>query len=262
MEQCEYSPPSSKKRPFDTMDINVTIESNAMRQLGYSIIKDAKRGRRVSLVVHPDDNPELVSLARYVTDCRGEQDPEVIRNDVTPEWVHKASMTLPSQRGVVFFRGESIRDGVVCQGVRKFISGSLPRSPVVVAFSSRDAYVNAMEAWPRDLSCNFRQHAIEWPRLRNRRADLDGIIHQLCRQCISRDGSITAILSPEARDTLIRDVLRGAIARVASLRNRIGHGFAVMLRSGDSVITTRHLNGRASSNRPRATASSQPSPQT
>ncbi|MCI0479369.1 hypothetical protein L0Y59_02385 [Candidatus Uhrbacteria bacterium] len=257
----EHSPPSSKKQPLVTMDIDVTLKSNAMRELRDVVLKEAQRGRYILVIVHPDDAPEGVSLATLVTERRGEQDPYVLREDVTVRGLRDASERVNSIRSVVILRGETVRD-MACEELFGLIATKPRRPLVVVAFASQDGARDTMALWPPKLRALFYRQPIEWPRLAARRADFDGIIDRLCGQCVSRDGRIVAEMTDEAKETLIRDVLRNPEARVAMLRSRIRRAFDAMLRCGEGVITPGHLNGRTQSGRVRAASASQPSPPT
>ncbi|MFH1078465.1 MAG: hypothetical protein V1745_04285 [Patescibacteria group bacterium] len=205
-----------------------------------------------------DDRPELVSLATLVTEWRGHHDPLVISEDATPQRIRDTAEILSPIRGIMILRGESLRD-VACQHLTGLIGNVWSRSLVLVTFLSKESCAETMASWPPELKDMFLPEPLEWPRIQSRRADVPGIIREMCAQCVSQDGSVIARLSDEATDVLLRDIMRDNRIRVASVRSRIRRAFDLMLRDGESIIAAQHMKGRTS-DRPRATPSSQPSP--
>ena len=244
----DQSPPSSKRKRVESTDIPVTLLSYMMKRLADLWDKYGRRGLYIMLITNPDDTAELTALATMVANRRGHADPLVVRpNDKTAV---RPDLMRPNHdsRGIVVMNAERLvlpedrtAMSILADDFVRWTREDPPRHMLVANFANRNACDTTVATWPEDIRGRFAKNVLEWPSLRQREADLPGIMENLCAQFTSRDDTIHAELAKDAKILLMQEATRRDGKGVATLRRRIREGFDVMLRSKGEQITAQHL---------------------
>jgi hypothetical protein len=223
----------------------VTLISDAMQRIANLMKKLGDRGYMfLMLITNPDDTAELTALATMVANRRGHADPLVVRSN-------DATATRPNHegRGIVIMNAERLalpKDrsemSILADDFVRWSKEKPPRT-LIANFANRNACDETVATWPAEIKERFARKPLEWPSLRQREADLPGIMENICAQFTSRDDSVHAELAKDAKILLTQEVMhrKEKGMSVATLRRRIRGGFDVMLRCKAPEITAQHL---------------------